>query len=284
MEDVDAAAPAGGRRNLVTLHVGPVGAGRTIPIRIEAEPEPIRANVRAGDEPVPLTALMPLARHLADQAADRAARRAADRGETVSCTKGCDACCRYLVPLSEPEARTLAGEVLAAPPAVRDALLDRFNRSARALLAAQRDLGQAAREDSAHAPDPGLWYTSLQLDCPLLHRSICSLYSRRPLSCRQHMVSSPPALCVGHRPDEGRLVPGELNVSRALSLLAAEARGDHEPEAILLPVAIAWACSDAAGPAPAMPAARAVERLAELLGAQAAAGLAEPTSARNPAA
>lgn len=261
------------------FRVGPDGPGRPLLFEIDAEPEPIRARVRAGNEPVPLTALMPLARWVADQAADRATRRAALRGETVSCRSGCDACCKYLVPLSDPETRVLAGEVLSAPPPVRDLLLARFAAAARRVLDAQGD-------DSTPAPDdPGRWYSGLSLDCPLLHRSTCSLYSRRPLSCRQHLVSSPPALCAGHRPGVGRVVSGGPNVSHALSVLSAEAVGPGENlQAVLMPLAIAWACSDASRTAPALPAADAVQRFGEILSSRADHRAAKAGRTRDPAA
>ena len=54
-----------------------------------------------------LRLLLPMVQSLANAVVDLAAEEAEDKGQTISCKKGCGACCRQLVPISEAEARQI---------------------------------------------------------------------------------------------------------------------------------------------------------------------------------
>ena len=123
--------------------------------------------------------------------ADRLAREATERerlrGFPSSCRKGCDACCRYLVRLSIPEATYLRGVVERLPPARREAVEARFAEARRTLKEA------GLREDLAaglvrEANDPGFdhrveslarRYLSLRIPCPFLDVEAvsCTIYA-----------------------------------------------------------------------------------------------------------
>ena len=64
---------------------------------------------------IPITAIVPLTRRLGDEAAELEIQQAAETGHSISCRKGCAACCRMLVPLSAPEAFALREHVRPLP-------------------------------------------------------------------------------------------------------------------------------------------------------------------------
>ncbi len=51
---------------------------------------------------VPIAAIVPAVRKLGEQALAQEQRRITEAGLTISCRKGCAACCRMLVPVSSP--------------------------------------------------------------------------------------------------------------------------------------------------------------------------------------
>src|SRR5689334_12517566 len=51
----------------------------------------------------------------------------AEKGQTISCRKGCGACCRQLVPISRAEGERLLELIDRLPSARREAVATRFN-------------------------------------------------------------------------------------------------------------------------------------------------------------
>src|SRR5882724_8140722 len=70
---------------------------------------------------VPATEIVPALQGLVN-----AVVAAAETGKTISCRKGCGACCRQLVPISRTEGERLLQLVEAMPPERREALMARF--------------------------------------------------------------------------------------------------------------------------------------------------------------
>jgi hypothetical protein len=64
---------------------------------------------------IPITAIVPLTRRLGEEAAELEIQHATEAGQTISCRKGCAACCRMLVPLSAPEAFALQEHIAQLP-------------------------------------------------------------------------------------------------------------------------------------------------------------------------
>ena len=61
----------------------------------------LRAKVTVPAGPTRLRVLLPLVRSLTDHAVGVAVKAAEEQGHQVSCKKGCGACCRQLVPISQ---------------------------------------------------------------------------------------------------------------------------------------------------------------------------------------
>jgi len=117
---------------------------------------------------------------------------AAEAGKTVSCRKGCGACCRQLVPVSSSEGERLLRVVDSMPAGRRDALKARFAAAEAAITGAglEQRQGRSDRELSVA-------YFALGIPCPFLEDESCSIHQERPLICREYLVSSPPELCAG---------------------------------------------------------------------------------------
>lgn len=116
----------------------------------------------------------------------------AEAGKTISCRKGCGACCRQLVPVSRTEGERLLDVVKAMPPERRRELHARFAAAAAAITGAGLDQrrGRADRELSTG-------YFALAIPCPFLEEESCSIHPERPLVCREYLVTSPAELCAG---------------------------------------------------------------------------------------
>ncbi len=181
-----------------------------------------------------LADLVPPARDLADRIMHGVLKRAAAAGRHVPCRRGCFACCRYIVPVSVPEAMALADEIDSLPPARRAAREARFHAAARAILSAVPRL-----EGSSTVADLSDWHWSLGLDCPLLTKGTCATYAERPLSCREHYVTGPAAACAEAESDQRA---GAVPVSLAEALCAAAAAVEGTaPQSVLLPLSLEWA-------------------------------------------
>src|SRR3954470_14939527 len=111
----------------------------------------------------------------------------AARGQTISCAKGCGACCRQVVPLSPADVLLLDEAMEGMTPERRGEIEAAFH-----------GIEEALREaDLFDAPllDRGEDYFSLRLPCPFLSEEACSIHAHRPLVCREHLVSSPAEFC-----------------------------------------------------------------------------------------
>src|ERR671912_709738 len=73
----------------------------------------VSVTVPAG--PTRLDDLLPLLQIMSDRVVASAEEGAHERGQTISCQKGCGACCRQLVPVSPVEARHVARLVSEMP-------------------------------------------------------------------------------------------------------------------------------------------------------------------------
>ena len=117
---------------------------------------------------------------------------AAEAGKSISCRKGCGACCRQLVPVSRTEGEQLLALVETMPAERRETLTARF-AAAEAIIAGAGLAERGGRSDR----ELSLAYFALRLPCPFLEDESCSIHPDRPLVCREYLVTSPAELCAG---------------------------------------------------------------------------------------
>jgi Fe-S-cluster containining protein len=195
---------------------------------------------------VPVSAIVPLLRRLGEEALALEEQRAIQAGLSVSCRKGCAACCRMLVPVSAPEAFSLADSIQRLPDHKRTLVHQRLKDTRKrletaglwdrllALSETDRALG-----DEDFAPVNRDYY-ALRLPCPFLEDELCSIYEERPAACRELLVTSPAELCQDIESNPVTPLPAAIRVSTALGLLWADLK-NNAPRLIPLPVAIEWA-------------------------------------------
>ena len=174
--------------------------------------------------PVAVEDVLPVLQGLSSLFVERATTQAAAEGRAVSCRAGCGACCRQLVPVAAAEARALARLVEAMPEPRRSEVRRRFDQGLETLNA----LGVLDRldQDPASRQAVGLDYFSAGVACPFLEDEACSIHPDRPLSCREYLVTSPPALCAEPSPDVQIL---KLEAHPSLALLQADLRDGWVP-------------------------------------------------------
>lgn len=124
-----------------------------------------------------------------DEAGVRTLARLAIKGRAPSCTAGCSHCCSLEVPMSRAEGEVIVDWINANRTQddidlIRERLrgwLDWYRTSLPRLVAAGMSRTEAFFR---HAPR-----------CALLVDGQCSAYPVRPVTCRNHYVSSPPTEC-----------------------------------------------------------------------------------------
>ncbi|GJL61296.1 MAG: hypothetical protein NPIRA03_41530 [Nitrospirales bacterium] len=206
----------------------------------------LRASVAVPTGFIPITDIIPLMRSLGEQAHQLATDNTTQAGDTISCRKGCAACCRMMIPVSPPEAMALLAVVEALPSAKKERLLERFQ-------AAQRTLRNAGLEDGlkrlAFSEDQGTdeeleplnrAYYALQMPCPFLEDEICSIYEQRPSACRELLVTSPAELCQDLIQNPIQLIPSPFRIGTVLSKLWRDCY-QGPVRLIPLPYALDWA-------------------------------------------
>ncbi len=148
-----------------------------------------------------------------EEAAAATLAQLAARAVVPSCAAGCASCCSYEVPVTRPEAEVLVAWLAEHRTAAElDAIRERLRgwlawyRDDLPRLELPRDVAFAR-----HAPR-----------CALLEPDgRCGVYPVRPVSCRNHLVSSRPELCAMATDEEPRQI---LDVARASVTYVEEIR------------------------------------------------------------
>ncbi len=188
--------PTGRARPVVKLSAGDprrhtLMVGR---LSLQIGDAPVDLELAVPPGPVAAEDLMPVFQGLTNLVVSRGVEKAAASGRTVSCRAGCGACCRQVVPISEPEARDLA-RVVDAMPAGRQAHVRARFDAALAQLEPTGLLDRAQDLKPEEIAAFGLEWFAQAVACPFLEDEACSIHPDRPLACRQYLVTSPAENC-----------------------------------------------------------------------------------------
>ncbi|MGN6369472.1 MAG: YkgJ family cysteine cluster protein [Phycisphaerae bacterium] len=175
-----------------------------------------------GENP-PRRLLLPVLQNLTNAIVTLAEQRVLENGAPVTCAKGCDACCRQMVPVSPTEAYGLAHLLTQLSAAHAKRIGKRFAENAAALHRAglldklrnrhRLSQGELAKLDRD--------YFAQQLPCPFLEDHACSIHPQRPLACREFLVTSDPRHCTD--PGSGKINQVQLGAKLSRALLGTEA-------------------------------------------------------------
>jgi Fe-S-cluster containining protein len=181
------------------LNAAPVGDAEavTAEVNMMIGTRRLQAKMSVPAGPTRLMELLPIAQNLANAVVAAAVEDVVEQGETVSCKKGCGACCRQLVPISQVEARRIRDLVQELPEPRRSQIRARFAEAREALRKSGLLEQLEARE--RWAPDGvetiGVDYFRLGIACPFLEDESCSIHADRPVTCREYLVTSPAEHC-----------------------------------------------------------------------------------------
>lgn len=194
---------------------------------------------------VPVTAIVPLLRRIGEEALSLEEAQVSQEGRVRSCTKGCAACCRMLVPLSPPEGFSLVEFIRSLPSERQEHITGRLAQSKSFLLS--HGLWHRLLElgESSHPPDDDALepinrdYYALRMPCPFLDGDMCSIYDQRPSACRELLVTSPAVRCqdMVQNPVEPISIP--VRIGPVLGLLWGELTSTPT-RLIPLPIVVDW--------------------------------------------
>jgi len=223
-----------------------------VPVELTVFGGALRANVPVPAGDVTPEELLPQFHSIAAAVVHLSVMAAEKQGKKVSCRKGCGACCRQLVPVSETEAYRLVKMVNAMPEPRRGEVLARFER-VRARLEREGMLDRVVRSDGLTAlerAELSAAYFQLGEACPFLEDECCSIHPEWPMVCREFMVTTPAEWCATLDPRVER-VPLPMGPGTALYWINA-GPDDTEVGWVPLSLLMEWA-KEMPEPPPARP-------------------------------
>lgn len=199
--------------------------------------------ISAADSTARISDLVPMAQKLCDKIVGSAIENTDRRGDKVTCERGCKHCCSYMVSLSSAEAFKIRDEILAMPTKEQRQSIRKMMTASRHILNKSLPVNTDTIDDSSseHIQSQNLshWYGSLDLACPFLENNSCSIYSMRPLVCREHLAVSEAFTCKFSSPGMPRTVNLPVNISEVL-MKTVNKLENTDDEAIIFPLVMLW--------------------------------------------
>ncbi len=159
--------------------------------------EPVEMQMNVPAKPVKPTRMLPIFQAMTNEFLDIGVNASASRGETVSCTKGCGACCRQPVPISEIEVYQLAELVDQMPEPRRTEVKQKFADASRRFHEIDwfNRMDNFLKFDATERQALAMEYFNEYIACPFLENESCSIHQNRPLACREYLVTTPAENC-----------------------------------------------------------------------------------------
>jgi Fe-S-cluster containining protein len=211
----------------------------------------LKMSVTVPAGPTRIDDFLPLLQIVSDHVVGASEREAERQGKCVSCSKGCGACCRQLVPISPVDARNIARLVSEMPQPRKAEILARFTAARRRLEEADMWERLNRRQDWPEdgVSQIGLEYFYFGIPCPFLEDESCSIHRERPLTCREYLVTSPAENCANPAPDVIDWVPMLAKVWTVAARCEPGASEDRYLNWIPLVQALDWAADHPPPPA-----------------------------------
>jgi Fe-S-cluster containining protein len=191
----------------------------TLGVELVTDDWKLKTAITVPASPTHLRQLLPLANLLADAVTGMAEQALEKQGQKISCKKGCAACCRSMVPVSEVEARSFGELVDCLPEARRNQVVERFAEALHHLeqTGLLDKLRTREQWSEAEYKKISVQYFLHGIACPFLEDESCSIYADRPASCREFLVTSAPEKCSLPTNEEVAIVKLPFRVMSALA-------------------------------------------------------------------
>ncbi len=201
----------------------------TVGLNISGERFEMHVTVPAA--PTRARRMLPVFQSLADSLVGIGINQAEAEGGTISCKKGCGACCRWLVPLAEMEAHHIRDVLESLPEPRRSEVRARFEDGYARLQAAGllEQLEHPERFSFDEMQAFGMEYVRQGIACPFLEDESCSIHPERPIACREYLVTSPAEHCAAPSAETVRSVELPGKVSIALCRLTQDSSKTYIP-------------------------------------------------------
>ena len=224
----------------------------TANVKISGPDWDLQTTVSVPQGPTTVRDLLPLAQSFSDAVVNAVVKTNEENGQKISCTKGCGACCRQLVPITETEARHIRSVVESLPEPRRTAVRTRF-AEARQRLEKSGGLEQFLHPEEIPLDKKqafALQYFFQGIPCPFLEDESCSIYADRPLVCREYLVTSVVEHCARPTAETIRAVKMPVKVWTALARL--DVRSSAHGKLLWVPLIVApeWAEAHPEEPSP----------------------------------
>jgi Fe-S-cluster containining protein len=225
----------------------------TAHVRIPVGERFLDADITVPRADVKPVRLLPVLQSFTDSVVSIAIQDSETRGLAISCRKGCGACCRQVVPISELETHQIKAVLDSIPEPRRSVVLARFRDGLERLQEAGL-LEKLRHKEGLSGPERrelALGYFGLGIACPFLEDESCSIHPDRPVACREYLVTSPAAECAEPTSDTVKRVPMPVKVSLAM-FRSGQPASRREPHWVPLILALEWVDSHPEpGPRPA---------------------------------
>jgi hypothetical protein len=215
----------------------------TVGVELSSPDWKLKTTIAAPAGPTRLIQLLPLANALSDGVTRMAEQALEKQGEKVTCRKGCAACCRSMVPISQVEARRIGELVANLPEPRRGQVLARFAEVLRRLdeTGLLQKLRSRDQWTDAENKEIQVEYFRQGIACPFLEDECCSVYRDRPASCREFLVTSPAEKCALPTNEEVRIVKLPFRVMSALARFDSAAPTGEHIRWVPLVLSLEWA-------------------------------------------
>jgi Fe-S-cluster containining protein len=142
-------------------------------------------------------------------------KEAQDCNKTITCRKGCSACCSQYVPASLQECEAIV-YYLYKHESKMNSFLDNYTKWKAEIYKNQDVLcniynafnemwkADFSEESQRNVAELGSAYTKLNIPCPFLKNNACLIYDARPLVCSSQVAVTPAEWCNPANPDSAK--------------------------------------------------------------------------------
>ena len=214
-------------------------------VELDVFEEHIHVRIGFRDCPATLADITPVARLLSTKIVKCVKRKAVSAGFAVPCRKGCSRCCQYLILLSVPEAFRLVRETMMMPLRQREKIMNRCFQISQWLQEQLGNCYNAKKFSNGGNLNPqqlkeiSEWYFREEISCPFLCDDECTIYSLRPMVCREHLVAGSTSPCGKDGTINSPKVHIPVRVEIALKLMTSKLEQTRQ-ESIVLPCVFDW--------------------------------------------